>query len=530
MDSLNRLAAPLSDFYRSMTPGARVLVALLLVVVVASLGYLSAHQTVSADSELMPGVPLVASQLPQMEAAFAKANLKGYVLRGTSIFVPRGQEGTYIAALADAKVLPPNLGAAEEQAIKEWGPFIGHHEREERLKIAKQRELAQCLCRMNGIETAYVMYDIDTKRDFSREKVITATATIKPVGASYLDESRVIAIRHLIAGAIANLRPENVTVSDLNAGRTWHGSTDEHNADQKTWLALERSYEQELRAKILNALRFIPNVTVEPSVTFARPRVAHRRPQQIPDTSREERTTEDKKASPASVHAVINSLLGSPTNDATKTKRAPVANPSAPGERENLLPMPILARVSVGVPLSYFRSIWQQQQSENKSLGNSKTDLVAIERIRAEESAKIQHHVAQLLPSAEGVADLAQLVTVTTFQDIVAAPVPAPAFRDRALAWLVRHWQTVGLLAVALLGLLLVAALVRPRSAKVVVTPVEKEIVRVDAAATAAVRVPPSAPHFTPVERVLREELSEMVENDPDAAAHILRTWIGQVS
>ena len=76
---------------------------------------------------------------------------------------------------------------------------------------------------MPGIERARVLYDVDNRPGGPFEgKLVTATIIIKPAGAGQLEESRVLAVRHLVAGAIAGLKPENVTVSDLN-GRTWHG-------------------------------------------------------------------------------------------------------------------------------------------------------------------------------------------------------------------------------------------------------------------------------------------------------------------
>ena len=75
-----------------------------------------------------------------------------------------------------------------------------------------------------------MLYDVDNRPGPFKDKLITATVIIKPAGSSQLEESRVLAVRHLVAGAIAGLKPENVTVSDLN-GRTWHGDWRQQNAD-----------------------------------------------------------------------------------------------------------------------------------------------------------------------------------------------------------------------------------------------------------------------------------------------------------
>ena len=75
--------------------------------------------------------------------------------------------------------------------------------------------------------------------------MITATACIKPAGGAQLDEARVSAIRYLVAGAIAGLKPENVAVSDLN-GRTWYGNPDDGTAaGDNLYISLKRTYEQD---------------------------------------------------------------------------------------------------------------------------------------------------------------------------------------------------------------------------------------------------------------------------------------------
>lgn len=226
MDFVDRAYSQLQNLFHSMTPAARWTAGLLAAVVIVGLGYLGTHRNARLDADLMRGVPIIAAQLPAMEAALAKTNLTDYEIRGTSIFVPRGREALYMAALADANALPPNIGDALTEAVRTGNPFMGSRERNELMKKATQAELSLMIRSMTGIEDAYVIYDVDTKPGFGKGKLITATASVKPVGTARLDVARVSSIRHLIAGAIAGLEPENVTVSDRN-GRTWHGKLEE---------------------------------------------------------------------------------------------------------------------------------------------------------------------------------------------------------------------------------------------------------------------------------------------------------------
>ncbi len=166
-----------------------------------------------------------------MEAALAKANLTSYEIRGTSILVPRGQEAAYMAALVKEKALPPNFGEQLDAAVSESNFLESSAQRDLRMKNAKQTRLVPGHLRhaRNRTGLRALRRRQPARRPF-KDKLITATVIIKPAGTSQLEESRVLAVRHLVAGAIAGLKPENVTVSDLN-GRTWHGDWQKQNPD-----------------------------------------------------------------------------------------------------------------------------------------------------------------------------------------------------------------------------------------------------------------------------------------------------------
>ncbi len=531
MDFLNRAYSQLYDLYRSMTPGSRLTAGLLAAVVLLSVGYLFTHQVSSPDVDLMHGVPVAAGQLPAMEAAFHKANLQGYVIRGASIFVPHGQGPAYMAALADAKALPQNFGTALSDAIAAGTPFDGRQQREERMKIARQAELSLIIRSMAGIESAYVLYDVDSKLGaFNREKLITATASVKPAGSGQLEEARVSAIRHLVAGAIAGLKPENVTVSDLN-GRTWYGNPDAAGGGEgNLYISLQRTYEQDLKAKILNALCFIPNVTVELSVVLDHERIT-RIKQDKRSPAKDSRSGRARtSAQQPNTATILSNLLGGARgdDDGTEPDGANLVSREQV-EKESVGLTPTLARVSVGVPISYFKKIWQERNPAESGRTLQTPDRAALDQIRMEESAKIQKHVAQLLPSAESVAKAADLVAVTAFQDIPVQELPVPGFSEDVLSWLRQSWGMLGTIALALVSLLVLRSMVRhgPADPDAQTTPSSADLDADLVDDKPAEVPPPHARRFYTAGASLRDELSELVEDDPDAAANVLRNWIG---
>ncbi|MBU4271820.1 MAG: hypothetical protein KKA28_08175 [Planctomycetes bacterium] len=374
MDFVDRAYSQLQNLFRSMTPAARWTAGLLAVVVIVGLGYLGTHRSAKPDADLMRGVSITPAQLPAMEAALAKANLTDYEIRGTSIFVPRGREAVYMAALADANALPPQPGDALTDAVRNGNPFMSSRAHDELIKKATQAELSLMIRSMSGIENAYVIYDVDTKPGFNKDKLITATASVKPVGTAQLDEARVSSIRHLVAGAIAGLKPENVTVSDRN-GRTWHG--------------------------------------------------------------------------------------------------------------------------------------------------------------KLEETAKNERHTAQSPPPNQGNENLADSGGATPLKDVRRRETPPTDFAQGASRWLVQPWSTIGLIGLALVGLLVLRSIVRGASVGAKQTTASMSADGVDAPARSRASAVP-APHWLrptdAADRSPGEELSELVDEDPEAAANILRNWIGQAS
>ena len=454
--------ARIRELFASTTPTVRWTIGL---AAVAAVGIVACLGSLRADRQyvdLMRGSPISAAELPAMEAALAKANLHDHEIRDGSIHVPRGREAAYMAALADAGELPPNFGDAVNEAIRDGNLFMSGRDREELIKKATQAELSLMIRSMRGIENAYVLYDVDRKPGFKREKLITASVSVKPVGNEQLDEGRVLAIRHTVAGAIAGLKPEDVTVSDLN-GRTWHGDVATGGDTDGRRLALKRTYEQDLKAKMLNSLGFIPNVTIEPSVTL---------------------------------------------------------------DRESLTP--VAARASVGVPNGYFTRIWRQRAAAARDGADAS---ITLERVQSEEIAKIQRHVAQLLPAMGDDGDPAELVTVTSFEEIGAGE---PAMIEAVRAVFERlgmPWRVAGLALVGLLCMLLLYPIIRggisERGRESSLKTTGNSINFDDAAAF------PPAPHWmrpAAASVTPHEELSALVDRDPEAAANVLRNWIGQAS
>jgi flagellar M-ring protein FliF len=551
MDFLNKAFAQLSELFRSMTPGGRLTAGLLLLVVVISLGCLFTYRVSGPNTDLMNGVPIAAGQLAKMEAAFAKANLSPPEIRGTQILVPRGQKNLYMAALVDGGALPPNIQDVFDKALEETSPFTSAKERAERVKFARQKMLAMIINAMKGIESAYVLYDAETTGGLRKETVSTASANVKPAGSEGLDEEQVRAIRHLVAAAIAGLKPEHVTVTDLNAHRTYAGDSENGGtAADNIYVRLKRTYERDWKARILAALTFVPNVTVVANVVLdperkSRTTAVKHEPKAV--AFREEDETVERElqgAGPsgppgyrANAANVPQSLpptrsQGSHETESETKRSVDSVVSSQQTEKETVGLLPQQVSVIVGIPSSYFEKVWKERNPPEEGQEPPSPEPTVLETLRQEETSKIKQYVAGVLPPAEGVTDKTELVTVTTFEDITPDEIPAPTIAENALVWLGRSWKTLGMAGLALFSLVMLRSMIRSgqevgeakgaEGAPSTEGGIEGDTEAAQKALKRLGRFSGSGPS-------LRDELSELVHEDSDVAANILKTWIGHV-
>ena len=307
-----------------------------------------------------------------------------------------------MAALADAKALPPNFGSCLQQGPRRRQRLRDRQaDANERIKIAPQDELALIISQMHGIESAYVLYDTrhqvgpEPREDHHR----LGRASSRPARAQ-LDEAQVSSIRHLVAGAIAGLKPENVTVTDLN-GRTYHGGP--RRRRQRRRQPLPRA-EAELRAgparpRSSTPCAIIPNVTVEPSVMLDHERISRsKKIKHDPKTDRPCTETRRPRRGPSegggpgrpaglSVAAAQRRRHASAAAQrparARKTKNRSAKRSASPRgeeiEKESVGLTPKRVTVSVGVPSSYFEKVWHERNPAEEGEEPKTPDQAALD-------------------------------------------------------------------------------------------------------------------------------------------------------
>ncbi len=564
MDFLNKAYAQLVELFRSMTPGARTTSALLLVVAVVSVAFLFNHQVSGPDTYLMGGEMFSPSQLRDMQAAFGKAGLEAQ-LDGARVKVPSGQQSKYMAALAEANALPAEFGEFLHKAVNTNSFFSPNRlQQETQIKIARQRELQGIINSMSGVDKCAVQIDEEIKRDLFAKKIITASVSIQPKGLQPVTADLVSVVKNLVAGSVAGLKPEAVTVIDLRNARSFAGNggldstsggTMGDYADYKK--RLQRDWEE----SIGRVLSYIPGVVVttnveldpelsnEETATEYEPKHSERRREPGGSIANDENTSGQwptlGRNGEANRSAKGGGSLLPMVGDESNQKQPPRAMPIMQKRivREGRTPKRVT--VSVAVPNTYYEEVWRRQNPPPEGQTETRPDPAALAELQAAEKKKIEEMIVTLLPLRDKTLDVSPQVAVSTFYPIHSAPLPELTAQESALAWLGQHWNALALGGLALVSLLVLRSIVRSTPTDPARNPISA--VQDKARAFSLLSDDESDEpldatgdgRFTGGGRFkrrdgsqpsLRDELAEIVNDDPEAAVSILRTWIGNAS
>jgi flagellar M-ring protein FliF len=425
-----------------------------------------------------------------------------------------------------------------------------------RVQTAKQRELSLIISRMQGIEVATVTYDEIDKPGFPRRKEKSAMVAVKPQIGSELSQEQIRAIRNTVAGAYAGLDRNNVTVTDISTGRSYAGLSPDGlgSGDDHLYAEAKLRFERDWQAKIYDRLRMIPGVVVGVNVDLDPDLLHQTQSHKLDPKSVAVQTTETTENISSTMPStagrpgvVPNSMVNAPAQVAQErgaqstTERSGNSQASVVGQdhittrRAPLTPRQV--QVVVDVPMSYYRKIWQERNPQVPGEAPKQMTQADLDKIEAEQKKRIEDTVVKLLPRPDTGNDPFVPVVVTSYHDLAQTPIEEPGMAEQALSWLAANWQTIGMILLGLFSLLMMRSMLQSAT-----TPAPTPATESAAAAEANVAVANEseeddlatvkAPRrrFNSSGPSLRDELKEMVKEDPDAAATVLRAWIGDAA
>ncbi len=553
MDFLNQAAGQIRDLLLSMTPAARVTALLLTGVIAVSLGYLVQQQSASPDDFLFSGEYLPAADADRAEAAIAVAKLSDYERVGNRIRVPRGKKAEYLAAVADAGALPRNFQDVMEKAL-DLSPFTDKTTRLQSLKAAREQQLSMMIRNMDGIEDAQVIYDVSKAQGISRVSLATATVSVRPASGETIDGRRAKMIKKAVASAILHLRPEEVTVTNLADGSTYaSGGEITSDSFDDPYYQKRIAFESGMKAKIESLLRNIPGLVVQ--VTAELDTVLERTTRSTEpngDAVARHETSQNDSLETSEINngGRVGLTAQGPTRGNDEEPEITIKNTSenVSLDSDNFIPTleqtfketgltPQAVRVAISIPRNYLLSVWKERERKqgndvDQPLPNDiQTQLNPLEGPIRE---NIKTLVSALLPK-ELAQDVRNDVKINFFESLTPAAIEPPSTANQLLGWAGQNFSTLTMAMIAMFSLVMLRSMVKA-------IPPSEPAVAINAATLAL----DSGSHEEPAAGTsedetkeesrsklklnrgpnLKDDLTEIVREDPDAAAMILRNWI----
>jgi flagellar M-ring protein FliF len=551
MEFVNQAFTQASSLFRSMSVGGRVVAGLLLTMIVISLTFLFNHQSGGPGAYLM-AEPLSAEEIQGVLNAFGQAGLKNYEIEGSRVRVPRGEEATYMAAVVDAGAMPASSGSYLRKALEGSGLLDTKAKQAALIKNATQMELARVIRKLKNVRNALVLIDSRKEGALSKKEIFSASVSVETINGMELESHQVQAIRVLVSSAVAGMSPESVAVADMPGGFTYpqtlpnellSGQQDKFN---QTKLAHERSFTEKIKgalAPMIPGVVVSCNVELSPQIEHLEHRTQHD-PKTVPYATAESSRTFNSQTPQIAGRpglgaqgglpnqpAVANSVAGGAKSEEETSERTEKSKVSGSTQEIRLAPLaPQRVTAAIGVPSSYIEEVWQRRNSPPPGEEPRKPTANDLKATQEEKVKEIQEYVATLIDlPKEVLPNPIPQVKVTVFDQLPTRELPEPGLSDHALAWFGSNWSTLGTGLLGILSLVMLRSLVRGAPAAAISPEVTSMTLEQPNTTTEPAAKAPAAPKLRRRERTgtsLREELVEIVREDPDAAASVLRTWI----
>lgn len=537
MEAIKQVWQRLVELYRRLSPNARLVAALSAVALIVCLGWTVRGAFTVDTVYLLGGQALTTEELTDMQAALAKAQLSDFTIEGNRIRVPRDLQAQYIAALAEHRALPESVPDMLTDAIDKVTWFTNGQQQADFKEAARLKSLTSILRSFDGVENAEVVFDKSESRGLRPERTMTALVAIKLRGGRALDDERAAMFRSVLTAAIAGLAPQNVTVVDKATNRSHHYQPDQLAGAGSRYRDSKRAYEAQYEARVRRALEHVPGVIVSAEVELQNASSDGSAPGRA-DTSNADRTANSSLGAPNQPLDLTSAtaepqIILAPTPKAVASTPAPTAasRDAVTVEQDTFVPKRVC--LSIGVPMVYFENIWKQRLAAPSAQRGAGVPPPDLEQVQAQELANIQKLVAPFVQATSDDPGALARVTVTPLSTMVYETADRPTFFASVTGWLTSPWGPLVVVLSLIAGgwgvkLLLRHLANRASHAAAGAAATWPRTTRIDEASAPK----PASPFHERLATTnsLRDELANMVREDPDVAANILRTWIGNSS
>jgi flagellar M-ring protein FliF len=563
MNAVTEIGKQLRELFSSLTPSARIMTGLMMGVIVVSLGWIVSTE-VSGDYEsLLGGVVLTYAELDRIETAFGDAQLRDYYREGRQIRIPKGQKDQYLKALSAADALPKEWGSEIKRAMDAGNVFESSEKFSARMQTAEEHELANILKRMPGIEFAAVRLD-EQRKGFGRQTERVCSIQLQGPQNTPIPDATLRRIRDHVSKHFANLPTSSISVLDLGTSNVFHESNDPRAASENPVLVARQQWEGYLGQKIggiladYGAVRLMVDVEIDPVLVQEQEKLAYDPTAVTLQSIESRKDSENTKGSPAGPPGADANGIGNKAQridsatagQASKIKESEANERRVAGhdatrlEKAGLTPTKV--SVSIGIPDSHFRKVFGHRYLLNTP--DAKADSIPaptpqeLTDLKTEIESTIRSAVESVAMGIRDGDDRKPFVNVYAYTDLNPTEFPEPSLASSAMLWLGESWSTVALLLIVVVSLGMMFSWIKSQG--------ESDTDR-QFAEGFGLQVPEnmgdrldisdedddsldgkqrSKPEFEVSGGEMKEDLSTLIKENPDAVVNLLKTWIGDAA
>jgi len=501
-------------------------------------------------------VPLISNEFSydQLDAAEAalKSNGIEYKITGPRIFIRVADRHNALRLLHAADALPEGSLYDMAAVVADQNPFQAPEAREYAQNYARGNELAKIIATAPFVKQASVIINPRSKRRLGGTADVPTASVAVTLDSRYeLNESMVDGLAKLVAGAVAGLKPQNVYITDTRTGRS-HSVPHPGDAAGFDILSMEKKREAHLLSKILSKLADIPGVQVAVSVELetskrVTQRVKHDQAQPKTETTQSSEQSAAGTASEPGVQANLGqAVAASSGGDTNSTEQTSVENFEPKLAQTETIEQPPFTTKSVmaavGIPRSFIVGVFK---SRFRDKGDPTDDDAEFTKIRDEQVSRVRTSVQRIV-MAKNPTD----VEVDVYPDVEWGPSGPPRSESPAgvaqagdegadpLGLLRSYGPQVGLAFLALASMGFMMRMVRRAAtipAKFTMPEADSAEEPILAAGTSTIGQAAASETMLTGREVddetlryqeLGNEVSKLVEADPDGAAQLIRRWM----
>ncbi len=538
MDLLRQSTGQARQALDSMPPLSRAVLAVMLLLVLASGSFLYRSASDSSHEMLFGGRSLVDHELDAIELAFSRAGLDAWQRSGRQIQIPKEKRSEYLAALSDTSALPFTLRNPMKEAMQASNLFDSTSMRNSREMLAKEQDLGIKIAAFPDVQWASVDYDEGEKRGLSSPKQQSASILVIPQTDSPLSHNRIKSIQELVRGSFAGLNAEDIVVIDTNANPD-DGVFNEDPAFRK-----QKEVETRIEQKVRNLLADFPaKIAVSAQIEDASDKqrallkirsdtVNLLTPKTLLDVLDNKHPVSASKRDSASVIGNRSVVITSSFDDLVREAADTIGKENQTNDYSEFKSLRIKSvRVSVGLPTSYYQQLHTQEFRKNKPgkvgedvPGMTDQDLADL---RGKTEDVIRSAVTVLLPEAKSALTDTPLVEVWDYTDFSGVGVTSTNQAESIFGWMINSKNHLLYLALSFLTLLAVVGYSKFSSQR-------KLLSHEDKAAAESLRLHEMTKRhgelYRPTDHAskLERQLSASFESDPELGAKVIQNWIRQ--